>query len=83
MKITDRKSYYYGWYEIIVPAEPPVVRHGFVEKPDMREEMREWLLQNVGPVGRSTWINGSVDRDGRHVIFRNKDKAMLFKLTWA
>lgn len=82
MQIEDQKSPFYGWYEVIVPLGKPIFQYGFVSKPDMSHEMREWLTEQVGPSGRGTWIN-SVDKRGRVIIFRNKEKAMLFKLTFA
>lgn len=61
----------------------------------VREEVRDWLLDNVGserlvrrePWGEDTWYQGTtVDHRSfepvHEIIFKYRKDAMLFKLTW-
>ena len=81
MRIINQRSPYYGWYDIVVPAGRHTYKNGILMPPEMQPEMKEWLLENVGQVDRDTWVS-MMDRDGRHILFKRKDKAMMFKLTW-
>lgn len=83
MKITDPKSPFKGWYEVRIPIGGLIYLFGRVMVPDMPSEMLTWLKAHVGGKGRGSWVEGRTEGQHRRILFKDAQKAMLFKLTWA
>ena len=48
----------------------------------IKEEIYEWLVANVGEPNEAWRHEGNIGNRGRELLFVDKDKAMLFKLTF-
>jgi hypothetical protein len=82
VQITNPKSPYRGWYDIVVPPGKFGFVDGYVVYPPLNPDIEEWLDAHVGSSGRATWVNGGLRGKGYHILIKDGKKATMFKLTF-